>query len=193
MKRLIWALTFSFGAPALVVWSFLILSSRQEPFTQSYPQVLGTAAPIYASAEISLPEFRPSLTTADARVTIIENYLARFDSPLMPYARHLIETSDKYSLDYRLLVAIARQESGLCKVMPENSFNCWGYGIYGDQVLRFKNYPEAINSVAQGLKKNYIDHGLNTPQEIMSKYTPPSVEIGGPWAISVSKFLSELE
>lgn len=90
-------------------------------------------------------------------------------------------------------MAIAQQESNLCKKIPENSFNCWGYGIYGDKVTRFSNYIEGLEIVARNLKKNYIDRGLDTPEKIMAKYTPPSLEIGGPWARGVSQFMSDLE
>ena len=104
-----------------------------------------------------------------------------------------MEISDKYALDYRLLVAIARQESGLCRSIPDNSFNCWGYGIYGDRVTRFDSYPQALNTVAKGLKINYIDKGLITPEQIMAKYTPPSIDKGGPWAKAINQFFIELE
>ena len=37
--------------------------------------------------------------------------------------------------DYRLLPAIAMQESTLCRSIPVDSHNCWGWGIYGDKVM----------------------------------------------------------
>lgn len=134
-----------------------------------------------------------SVSTADARPLIIRNYLRRYRSLLEPYSRLLVETADKYSLDYRLLVAIAHQESSLCHKIPPGSHNCWGFGIYADKVVRFDSYPEAIDTVARTLKKEYIDKGLDTPEKIMAKYTPPSVEIGGPWAKGVSSFLVNLQ
>lgn len=134
-----------------------------------------------------------SFTGSDSRPILIANYLARYDSVLEPYAKEIVTVSDKYDLDYRLLVAIAQQESNLCKKIPENSFNCWGFGIYGDKVTRFDNYSQAFEIIAKTLKKNYIDQGLDTPEKIMVKYTPPSIELGGPWARGVSQFLAEME
>ena len=90
-------------------------------------------------------------------------------------------------------MAIAQQESNLCKVIQIDSHNCWGFGIYGDKVTRFSSYPEALDTVAGTLKKKYIDQGLDTPEEIMVRYTPPSVEIGGTWAIGINQFLKELQ
>jgi hypothetical protein len=82
------------------------------------------------------------------------------------------------------------QESNLCRYIPENSHNCWGWGIYGDQVLRFSSYEEAIEKVAAGIKKEYIDKGLVTASMIMKKYTPSSP---GTWARGVNTFLRMLE
>src|SRR3989344_7797502 len=115
-----------------------------------------------------------SLTVQDARVGIIEQFLKRYDSPLVPHAKFLVDTAEKHSLDFRLLPAVAMQESNLCQKIPHESYNCWGYGIYGDNVLRFASYEEAIEKVASGLSSNYIYDGLTTPELIMGRYTPSS-------------------
>ncbi len=143
----------------------------------------------------TLPDIKinHTYTSSDARPTLVRNYLKRYGSILEPYAEEIVSVSDQYDLDYRLLVAIAQQESNLCKRIPKNSFNCWGFGIYGDKVTRFDNYSQAFEIIAKTLKKNYIDKGLDTPEKIMAKYTPPSLELGGPWARGVSQFLSEME
>ncbi|PIX69017.1 hypothetical protein COZ40_00235 [Candidatus Roizmanbacteria bacterium CG_4_10_14_3_um_filter_39_13] len=98
--------------------------------------------------------------------------------------------ADQYTLDYRLIPAIAMQESGLCKHIYEGSHNCWGWGIYGNKVTRFDSYEEAIETISRGIKKNYIDKGLTTPEAIMRKYTPPS---DGSWAFGVNTFLKMIE
>lgn len=131
-----------------------------------------------------------SITIKEARVTIIEQFLKRFDSPLLPHAKLLVETADKHNLDFRLLPAVAMQESGLCKIIPNDSYNCWGYGIYGDKVLRFTSFEEAIGTVAKGLSSNYIYDGLTTPELIMSRYTPSS---DGSWARAVRHFMEQME
>jgi len=150
-----------------------------------------------AQDELTVSDIPYSLSylvkSGDARPIIIRDYLYLHRSPLEPYAAQIVEISDKYKLDYRLLVAIARQESNLCKVIPDNSYNCWGFGIYGDKITRFDNYSQGLEIVANTLKTKYIDQGLTTPEQIMAKYTPPSLEKGGPWAKGVNQFLSELE
>jgi len=131
-----------------------------------------------------------NVTVTDARIEILKQFLGRYDSPLVNHAKTLVETADKYHLDFRLLPAVAMQESGLCKVIPDESHNCWGYGIYGDKVLRFASYEEAIEKVGSGLSSDYVYDGLTTPELIMSRYTPSS---NGSWAVSVRHFMEEME
>jgi len=130
-----------------------------------------------------------SITSKDARIEIVRQFFAKYKSPLEPYAQNIVEDADKYGLDYRLLPAIAMQESNLCQKIIADSYNCWGFGIYGKKVTRFESYPEAIDTVTRTLVKNYVSGGLNTPEEIMKKYTPSS---NGSWAYSVSYFMSLL-
>ncbi len=130
------------------------------------------------------------ISVKDGRVANLKAFFRKYNSPLYDHAEKIVEVSDRYQFDYRLIPAIAMQESNLCKYIPENSYNCWGWGIYGDQVLRFKNYDEAIEIVAKGLKTHYIDKGLVTASQIMKKYTPSS---NGSWAFGVNTFLKALE
>ena len=83
------------------------------------------------------------------------------------------------------------QESTLCRSIPVDSHNCWGWGIYGDKVIMFSSYEEAVKTVANGIKKEYLDKGLTTASKIMEKYTPSSPN--GSWAYAVNKFLRDLE
>lgn len=129
----------------------------------------------------------------DARAIIIEQFFKGYKAPLSAHSLTFISVADKYDLDYRLLPSIAMQESNGGKILPKNSFNPFGYGIYGGQVKRFTNFDEAIERVGRGIKEDYIDKGLTTPWEIMTKYTPPSVPLGGPWAAGVSTFMAELQ
>src|SRR3989344_5884831 len=112
------------------------------------------------------------VTLGDSRVANLKAFFRKYNSPLYNEAELIVKVS--YEYDYRLLPAIAMQESNLCRVIPDNSHNCWGWGIYGTTVTRFDSYDEAIRTVARGIKENYIDQGLVTASAIMKKYTPPS-------------------
>ncbi|OGH06135.1 MAG: hypothetical protein A2W22_04515 [Candidatus Levybacteria bacterium RBG_16_35_11] len=126
----------------------------------------------------------------DARVEILSNFFAKYKSELEPYAEDIVETSDKYGLDYRLLPSIAMQESNLCKKAPKDSFNCWGFGIYGKKVTRFENFPQAIETVTKTLAQDYGGMGLITPEQIVKLYTPSS---NGSWQNSVNYFINQLQ
>ena len=135
-------------------------------------------------------EFFNDAAIKDKRIAVLKAFLRQHDSPLYDQADFIVKVSDQYELDYRLLPAIAMQESTACKAIPVNSYNCWGWGIYGTTVTRFASYQEGIDTVAKGLKTNYIDRGLKTPEEIMRKYTPSS---NGSWALGVNTFVDVLE
>jgi hypothetical protein len=47
-----------------------------------------------------------------------------------------------------------------------------------------------METVAKGLKENYVDKGLITPKQIMSRYTPSS---NGSWEKGVSKVWGWIE
>lgn len=127
---------------------------------------------------------------SDNRIANLKSFFRKYNSPLFDYADLIVVFSDKYNFDYRLLPAIAMQESNLCRAIPENSHNCWGWGIYGNTVTKFDSYDEAIVTVAKGLKEQYLDQGLITASSIMQKYTPSS---NGSWQHGVNTFLRMLE
>lgn len=130
------------------------------------------------------------LTKLAIRISNLKQFFRAHNSPLYDHAEFIVKTSDKYQFDYRLLPAIAMQESTLCRNIPKNSYNCWGWGIYGNTVTRFSSYEEAIDTVAKGIRQQYIDKGLVTASEIMAKYTPSS---NGSWARAINGFMKSLE
>ncbi len=150
----------------------------------------GTNSQFAASYNTDLSEgYTAEIKPGDARAANLKIFLRKYNSDLYDHADKIIEVSDRYEFDYRLLPAIAMQESNLCRVIPDDSYNCWGWGIYGTTVTRFDSYDDAIETVAKGIKKNYIDQGLVTASAIMKKYTPPSQ---GSWQHGVNLFMKEI-
>lgn len=143
-----------------------------------------------SSAPLVLGESTMNIESGDGRIANLKQFFRKYNSPLYDDANVIIEVSDNYKFDYRLIPAIAMQESNLCKYIPENSYNCWGWGIYGNRVTRFDSYEEAIRVIAKGLREQYLDKGLVRASEIMQKYTPSS---NGSWAHGVNTFLGVLE
>ncbi len=146
--------------------------------------------PILSFYESSFASVDGTAQPSDAREHIIQNYLNTYNSPLSSHSKFLVETADRYELDFRLLTAIAQQESNLCKIIPEGTYNCWGWGIHSRGTLGFESFNEGIEAVSKGLREEYLDKGLTTPNEIMTKYTPLS---NGSWAEAVNTFMEDME
>ena len=149
-----------------------------------------TSARIYAPLPPKIASVGSEVGSAEARAEIIRQYLKSNESPLLPHADMIVQTADKYSLDYRLITAIAQQESGLCKVIPPGTFNCWGWGITGGKSIGFKSYQDGIEKVSKGIKENYLNKGYVSIADIMSKYTPSS---DGSWANGVTIAMTNLQ
>lgn len=195
-KNLVLISVFFIVTPlTLGVSLFSLFSIRSSDSGVVQGKVLGTSTTesgvrVYASLPSEFPTVSGAVTSNDARPEIIKNYLEAYNSPLLPYANFLVDIADKYNLDFRLLPAIAQQESNLCKYIPPGGHNCWGWGIHSEGTLGFDSFDEAIETVAYGLKTEYIDKGYTTPEEIMTKYTPLS---DGSWARGVTRFMGEME
>lgn len=196
MKKLV--LIASWGAITLVT---LIASvSTLQLMMQKKPLAISRFGSSTISPEDQIGYFSDTQTgikslveTQDSRIDIIASFLERHTSPLKPYdyfGRFIVETSDRYEVDYRLIPAIMMQESNLCERIPPGSHNCLGFGIHERGTLTFDSYEESIDRATRELKQNYIDLGLTTPEKIMTKYTPSS---NGSWANAVNQFIAEME
>ena len=125
---------------------------------------------------------------SDLRPYYVANFLK--NTKLEPYANLIVEVSDKYDIDYRLIPAIAMKESGGGNAIKEVTHNAWGFEN-GRTV--FDSWQSAIETVAKTLKEKYIAKGLTTPEEIMPVYAPPQIESGGKWAEDINFLFSRLE
>lgn len=197
-KNMVLIGTFFIVTPiTLAVSLFSLLSLQNNNLTNKPDNTSRVASSTFSGVQVyaSLPATFPSVSgevgASDARFLIVRNYLASYNSPLVPHSDKLVVAADKHNLDYRLLPAIAQQESNLCKIIPPDSHNCWGWGIHSQGSLGFDSYDEAIETVANGLKTQYVDKGLVSVSEIMSKYNPNTPD--GAWGKAVEMFMSEME
>lgn len=193
MRKVILLLSFFFVTPFIFVIAviYLLIISYHKPGRLYYANKNFNKSYSYAALPLTNTNFlSATVYSQEGREEMLRQFLNRYSSPLEPYAGFIIETADKYGLDFRLIPAIAMQESNLCQKIPANSHNCWGFGIYGSTVTRFENYPSAIETVTRTLAVKYKDKGLVTPEQIMSMYTPSS---NGSWARSVNHFMKQLE
>lgn len=190
MKKFFSIFVFFTFTPLTLLATLFILNHLDHNQSTVQAQSLRPPSQLYAALPQQTGEVLGMAQEEDARPVIIREYLEKYDSPLAPYYLDLFNASEKYGVDYKLIVAIAQCESNLCKKSPEGSFNCWGFE---NGETRFLSWQQAFEQVAKTLKERYLDMGLTTPEQIMPKYAPPSVEKGGPWAKCVTQFMEDLE
>lgn len=162
-----------------------------------FVMIVSMPAPVIAADTIAdhssmLSESVVSKTT-DNRVTKLQAYLDRHNSPLAQNAQDFVDAADMYGFgeNWALVAAIAGNESTLGKFIPRGSYNAWGWGIpTGAQSgIGFRDWKEGIFTVTKGLKENYMNRGADTIEKIAPIYAPPSKT----WARNVRWFMNEIE
>jgi hypothetical protein len=144
--------------------------------------------------------FEAIIEAGDARNQIVANFLERHNSKLQPYdywGKFLVDTADKYGLDFRFLPAIMMEESNLCRATPKTTneagqvvetYNCLGLGVHSRGTWGFPSYEANLEKADEILKKNYIDQGRVTTRSVAEKYTA-SVD---KWTNSVNQWMAEM-
>ncbi|MDD5147310.1 MAG: hypothetical protein PHV63_02015 [Candidatus Daviesbacteria bacterium] len=194
LKTNVWfvAAWFAAATTALIFSLTFTLYLSNTKIIKPNPPAGGQSFKLYAALPKSGTSITDEINYADGRAKIIEDFLKNYKSPLSDYSHIFIQVADKYQLDYRLLPSIAMQESNGGKKVINHSYNPFGYGIYGGMVLKFNSWEEAIERVGKALREDYLNQGLKTPYQIMTKYTPPSLLVDGSWAKGVFTFMEEL-
>lgn len=190
-KNMFFMIIFFTVAPITILVSMFAIFTFQKNDVTDLSTSPKTGVKVYASLPSVFPKISDEIETGDARPELIKDYLKRYNSPLVGLSDYIVQKADQYDLDYRLIPAIAQQESNLCKIIPEGTYNCWGWGIHSKGTLGFNSYEEAIDTVMSGLKTEYVDKGYATPDMIWKKYTPSSPD--GAWAKGVNQFMAEME
>lgn len=125
----------------------------------------------------------------DYRAEILRGYLSQYNSPLADNANDFIKYADMYNLDWRFVAAISGVESTYGHQIPTNSYNGWGWGIYGGKVTRFSSWEEGIATISKGLRENYMDKwGAQNVYEIGSIYAASPT-----WAQRVEGFMYKIQ
>jgi hypothetical protein len=142
------------------------------------------------SAEVSVAggsaTLKKSQVKSDYRIEILRAYLTKHNSPLAEYADELVESADKYNIDWRLVPAISGVESTFGKRIPYNSFNAYGWA---NGAYNFKSWEDSIEIVSKTLREKYIDKGAPSISKIARRYAPPS----STWARNVKFFMRKID
>jgi hypothetical protein len=122
----------------------------------------------------------------------IDRYLRSKGSPLAGQGAAFVQAQRKYRVPAKLLVAIAGAESSFGRHLS-GSYNAWGWGPGID----FGSWGEAINTIARGLRENYLNAGLRSIPQIGGKYAPKGAgndptNLNSHWVTNVNKFYDEL-
>lgn len=203
IKIIILFFGFFIATPFLIIYLFCFfdnpLKDSQNNF--SFPNshyVLGdwTTVPqnstrIFASLPQNPAVVYSTILQRKSAPIIIERYLKHYNSPLTGFVEKIISSAEKNNVDPFLIVAIAQQESNLGKKSLEGCYNAWGWGIHSKGTKCYESWEEAIESVADGIGKDYCQKGYcDDPCIMMKKYTPRS---NGSWCNGVKQFLGEME
>lgn len=138
-----------------------------------------------ANEAVSSANLRQASKT-DQRIEKLRKFLDSHNSPLLPYAETLVETADRYELDWRLVPAITGVESSFGKAIPFSSYNAYGWA---NGAYYFQSWEDSIEIVTKALKENYLNKGADTVEKIAPIYAPPSQT----WAFKVRYFMEKIE
>lgn len=197
MKKLLLFFSFVLGNFSILLISILALTiyttKDSTAAAATKPENLNIVQESY-NAYTATPDIA-SIPTAmivakDARAVIVDNFFKKYGSPMTGLGNDIVLAADENKIPYGYLPAIAQCEGNLGKSIPDGSYNSWGWGIYGNTLTKFDSWQDAVKTVSKGLREQYFDFGLDTPEKIMPKYTPPSQ---GSWAMCVGTFLAELK
>jgi len=152
-----------------------------------------SATPVNAQAKIagmSAMSVTPvKVVKVDTRAKALRAYLLDNNSPFADSAETFVKSADTYNIDWKLVAAIAGLESGFGKHIPYQSNNAWGWGVYGDNVIRFASWDEGIETISKGIRVRYMDErGAANVYEIGSTYASSPT-----WGVRVEMFMNKID
>lgn len=143
-----------------------------------------------ATAELADNSVLAVFPSVDKRVIRLKKYLESVSSPMTESASHFISEADRLNLDWKLVAAIAGNESYFGRYIPSNSFNAWGWAVWTGRNYgaAFTGWNDGITTVSEGLRYNYIDKGAVTIEQIGRIYAADTN-----WAYKVRHFMDQIE
>ncbi len=194
MRKIILLFSFFLITPVLLVVSLALLSFHNHNGHKPFTFVLGVSiTPSQGVAYAALPTTQnvmdASASLTDRRVESLQSFFSLYHSPLLLSAQEIVDKADRYNIDYRLIPAIAMQESGLCKkTLSQAPYNCWGFGIYGKKITSFASYSEAIDTITRYFANKKMN-GVSTLEEIGKIYNPDNTNN---WTENVILIMSKI-
>lgn len=172
---------------AITTSSFYLLGSFNKTTQAGGTGFYGAKSPQVMGASFSAE-------SKDPRALKIENVFEKFKCPLAEKGEYIVRKADENSIPYWLVAAVSFQESGCGKITPKvkgaETYNAWGYGVFGGYVKTFESWEDGIETLSKYFSKRFYSKGITDPCEIMKTYTPPSK---GSWCAGVNYFGQMIE
>jgi len=144
---------------------------------------------IYSSNPLVLQQSAINIYSRDSRAQKINEVFKMFNCPLEGMGDVFVYEADKNNIPWWLAASVAFQESSCGKNTPKvdgmETYNAWGWAVYGGMAFSFDNWVRGIETVSRYFSKYFISQGITDPCEIMKIYTPPS---SGSWCEGVNHF-----
>lgn len=175
-------------ASVSVVFIFSFLITLMVTPQKAKPQDT-TRYAIYSSRPLVLSQSTTTIYSKDSRAQKINEVFKMFNCPLEGMGDVFVYEADKNNIPWWLVASIAFQESSCGKNTPKvngmETYNAWGWAVYGDITFSFDNWARGIETVSKYLSTKFFSKGITNTCEIMKTYTPPS---DGSWCEGVNHF-----
>ena len=106
------------------------------------------------------------------------------------------EVAEYYGVDYNLAIAISIHETGRYTSKAFKELNNVGGNFSKGTLMYFDTLEDGIDFFVGNLKRNYIDMGLTSIEEIGNKYCPVGINDIGTnqyWIPRVTQYYNELK
>lgn len=188
----------SLGVNVALLIAVVFLVTKGQPSRRYTPKYsIFSSKPLTSLAESA------NLFGGDTRAATLDKILEAYNCPLAGHGKTFVKEADKNDIPYWLVASIAFQESGCGKVTPQvkkegqedvtdpeklefkESYNAWGWGVWGTNIKTFDSWEQGISAVSKYLGDSFFSKGITDTCVIMETYTPPS---DGSWCKGVNYF-----
>ena len=157
-----------------------------------------SSPPLDVAPAVASPSPGEAAASAEPLAATIDAYLAEKGSPLAGLGAEFVASGRRHDVDPRLVVAIAGAETSFGTRLGcydssgnvvANPYNAWNWFYKGGCPSPFASWGDGIDRVTAGLRRLYLDQGLESIEAIAEKYTATEREV---WVENVRRIYQEL-
>lgn len=149
---------------------------------------------IFASTPFVMEYTTNKVISDDPESQKLDGVFKAYGCPLEGMGSVFVREANRNDIPWWIAAAISFQESGCGKKTPkadgEESYNAFGWAVYGENVHMFGSWARAIETVSEYLSNKFFSRGVSDPCDIMRIYTPPS---NGSWCEGIKYFGDEIQ